>query len=508
MDSSAQSAHVFFHKVSSFVRNRSTCLRLLLCFLISTVFLGALVRPDYATDTYADVMLPASELIGNFLRGGRLITLLFFLLFRGLHIPIQFVNIFSFCTAICALTAALYILERTLHKNYIRNQIWSFILSVLLILNPFIIELFLFVEKGIMVLGVLACVVAAYFFQQYLDSRKTRSIIYSLIFVTLGTFCYQGVIGLFIVLATTFTIFKFKKWSTFLKDTALSVALYAIGPILNIIFIKVFSSGGRTDGEIILHESFLKILDGTKSLFGMFDIIPAACFLGCCAAILILWLIYCLKQRQLFQHLTLKTFAQMIYLFVVVYLAAIVPQALQNTASIWIVPRSTYVFASLFGVILTIILHNYPQLSTKSTWRAPIYLIIATLFCTQFYGFNRIIIDHYHLNALDRLRAEELYHLIREYEAKNNLTVTTIIPANDASITYSYPGLFVRGDINISAFATPWSDVSSINFWNQRRFIREAPDSTWQDYCATRDWSAFDEEQIHFSGETLQICWY
>lgn len=496
------------HKLSSFLRDNPTRLRLILYFLVSMVFLGALIQPEYATDTYADVMLPAGELITNFLRGGRLFTLLCFLFFRGLHVPIQLVDILSFGVAICALTAALYLLESILRKHFIHHHVWSFILPILLILNPFIIELFLFVEKGIMVLGILACVIAAYYFNQYLDSKTTRSILLAIIFVILATFCYQGTVGLFIVLATLFTVLKFKDWPTFLKNTARSVAIYAIGPIINIIFIKLFASSGRVNGEIIFQDSFFKILSGTKSLCEVFGIMPTICFWGCIIAFIIFWLIYCAKQRRLFYSLVPRTLLQIAYLLTVIYLAAIAPQAIQNTTSIWIVPRSTYAFATLFGIIVTVILNNYPRLTIKTWWQLSTYFITAVFLLSQFYGFNRIIISHYNLNALDRLRAEQLGQIISAYELEHHLTVTTITPANDASLTYSYPGLFVHGDINISAFTTEWSDISSLNFWAKRNFIRQTPDPAWQEYCASHDWSSFDDNQINFSGETLQICWY
>ncbi len=508
MDFIKRRLHIFSEAIKSFFRDRSACLKLIFYFLICMIFFGSLVKPEYATDTYADVMFPASEIIANFLRGGRLFTLLFFVIFRGLHVPVQFVDVLSFLIAIATLVAALYLLESILRKHFIHHKVWPSILSFLIILNPFIIELFLFIEKGIMTTGILLCVVAVYFFAKYLDSRKPKPLILTFAFVVLATFCYQGIVGLFIVLATLFVALKSKNWRTFLKDTILSVVIYAIGPILNIIFIKIFSSGGRTGGEIILQESFTKIITGTKSMFDVFGIMPATCFWGAIIAVVVLWLFYCVKQHKLFHHLTLIALAQIIYLTAVIYLAAIAPQAIQNTSAIWIVPRSTYVFASIFGIILTIILSNYPKITVKAWWQSITYLLIFSFIAVQFFGFNRIIIDHYNLNAMDRIRAVQLGQLIRDYERKNNVNVTTIMPSNDANLTYSYDGLFSRGDINVSAFSTDWSDVTSLGFWNQRTFVRQSPDSSWRDYCSSHDWTTFDTAQLKFSGDTLQICWY
>lgn len=508
MDFIKQHLHSLSETSKTFFHDRSACLRLVSYFLICMIFFGSLIKPEYATDTYADVMFPAQEIIANFLRGGRLFTLLFFVIFRGLHIPIQLVNVLSFLIAIITLVAALYLLESILRKHFIHHKVWPFILSLLIILNPFIIELFLFVEKGIMIMGILFCVIAIYFFAKYLDSRKSKPLILTFVFVALATFYYQGIVGLFIVLATLFVALKSKSWRTFLKDTVLSVIIYAIGPILNIVFIKIFSSGGRTGGEIIFQESLTKIIAGTKSMFDIFGIMPAICFWGVTITAIVLWLIYCARQRKLFQRLTLVTSAQIVYLIVVIYLAAIAPQAIQNTSAIWIVPRSTYVFASILGIILTVILANYPKITIKAWWQSITYLLTFIFITVQFIGFNRIIIDHYNLNAMDRIRAVQLGQLIRDYETKNNITITTVTPANDANLTYSYDGLFSRGDINVSAFSTDWSDVTSLGFWNQRTFTRQSPDSSWRDYCSSHDWTTFDTAQLKFSDDTLQVCWY
>lgn len=483
--------------------------RLLLYFLlISLIFFGFFIKPDFATDTYADLMLPAEEIITNFLQGGRFITVFFFIIFRGLHVDFRIVSVLSFILAILSLTFALWLLEKFLHKHLVKNRTWAFFLSLLIILNPFIIELFLFVEKGIMVFGILLCVIAASCYANYLAHHQRSSLIWTFALNILAACCYQGIVGLFIVLATLVTVANFKTWKTFFTNTILSVVIYAAGPVINILLAKLFSTGGRIGGEIILGESIVKLFDGSKNMFRLFGIMPSAVFWGLIVVALLCWLIFKIKNRQLLRPQSLFFVAQILYLTAVAVLAALAPQIVQQTASIWVVSRSTYVFASLAGIILTLLLHSAPRISAFRPLQVVLTLSISVFLIVQFASFANITLDHYGTNETDRLRAEQLGQIISDYETVTNTTVVNIMPAKDKTITASYPGFFASGDINGSAFSTPWSDTTSVGYWNGRRFNRLEPTSEWSDYCAAHDWYSSDEAQIKFKDDTLYICWY
>jgi len=497
-----------YRKALSLLHNQKR-VRIILCYLlIVLIFFGTFIRPNYTLDTYADVMTNPYDILRNFLQSGRFITAIGFVVFRGLHINVEVVDLLSFVLALIAIVAALYVLEELFRQKLIRQSTWSFVLPLLIILNPFIVELFLYVEKGIMVLGILFCVVAAVYFETYLESRQRSKLALSLLLCILATFCYQGIVGLFIVLATIINLAHFSDWKRFIKDTLLSVIIYAAGPFLNVVFIKVFTSGGRTGGAINIFESIAKIFSGSVDMINLFRIIPSIIYWGLILSVIIIYLAYSIKARQSSTKKTAITLLQIAYLFCVSYLAAIAPQLVQQTSSIWFVARSTYVFASIFGVTLAIIIQRQPKLTTHKLLHCGLLIICVLCLAIQFICFNNIIIDHYNSTEIDRFRAEQLEQIIADYELTHKQEVTAIMPAFDKHRTYFYPGIFASGDINITAFSSDWSDIANINYWTGRRFERIEPSKEWSEHCSQRDWQGFNSEQIKFQDNVLQICWY
>lgn len=477
--------------------------------LITIVFFGIFLRPDYATDTYADVMASSEHILENFLRGGRLITALGYAFFKVLHIDVRIVCVISFMLAVGCLILALYVLEELFYREILHKRLWAFVLPILILVNPFSLELFLYVEKGIMLLGVLLCVMAVYKFVAYLKSHLFSDIIQSAIFVILATFCYQGVIGLFIVLATIFVVAKSADWRQFIKNTLMSVFVYIIGPLLNLITIKIFSEGGRTDGVIDIGESLTKISAGAVNMFNLFRIMPSLCYWGLAIAAISLLVICILKARQsLFCLNNLLLLLSIMYIFIVSCLAALAPQAIQQTASIWVVARSTYAFGAMVGAILTLVIFYQPKVTLRKSWQYPMALLTTVFFIVQFMRFNTISIDHYASIAMDRARAQQILQIIEAYESNHQARIAAIAPAPDSNMIYAYPNIFASGDINITAFSAEWSDVASISYWSGRYFERVNPDKAWDEYCEQHDWQAFNIEQVDFADGVLQLCLY
>lgn len=496
-------------KILSIIKHTLRDRRLWAYLMASLLFFSIFMKMDFATDTYADIMTAPSETIAIFLRGGRPFTAFATLVFTIFGVGIRLINFLSFLLAIFSLTLALYLLERLVRKHITSSLIWASLLSILLILNPFIIEYFMFVEKGIMLLGILFCIVALYFYVNFLAQSTRRSLVLAFAFGILAVFCYQGTLGLFIVLATIFTIKQSPNFKAFVKNTLISVAIYATGVIVDFVLIKCMTSGGRTGGEIILSESIQKICASFHGLFVTFSILPAWLLPAALIAIITIWLVSRLVRGQLFTLQSAQTVAIFAYLLLVVILATIAPQLAQSTAAIWVVPRTAYVFASLPGIFLAIVLFS----STKPAElprpaNYALLLVGAILLLVQFYRFNTISVNHYESTAIDRYRSEQLAGLIAQYEAKSQTKVTEVMLAFDFSPSATYPGIFQAGDFNISSYITDWSDVNSLNYWTHNNFTRQSPTESWQVYCNTHDWDTFSFDQINFSGATLQICIY
>ena len=94
----------------------------------------------------------------------------------------------------------MYFVCDLLSKN-IKNKLACILVSALIIINPFIIELWLFVEMGIMMLSILACVLAARQINAYIQSENKKYILGASIYMLLALFCYQGTVGIFVLLS-------------------------------------------------------------------------------------------------------------------------------------------------------------------------------------------------------------------------------------------------------------------------------------------------------------------
>lgn len=490
--------------LTTFWHDKAAKQRLLLYFLAVMVFFGAFLKPDFATDTYAYAMGDFSDIVGNFLRCGRVFTAGIYTLLRLAHINICYVNIACFIIAAVSLTFALYILEKLLRRNFIPNQLWSFLLPFLILVNPFIIEYFLFIEKGIMCFCILLCVVSAYFYNDYLNRRRRSDLLKVLFLNIFATFWYQGVIGLFIVLVTLITVMKAKQLVPFIKDTLLSVGLYIIGPLVNMLVVKLFFADGRTSGGLNPIEALKATFGGVRNMFEVFGIIPTYIFWGYLIVIVIIWAYHAVRRRKL----KAIYLGQVLYLSLVIFLAAIAPQMALQPSSVWIAPRAVYAFATIIGSILTIIIYATPELVVTKPEKSIIVTMTIGFMFVQFLGFNNIILDHYSLAEIDRLRAEKIGQEIASYERANDIEIKYIATSGDQNASYSYTGIKTVADSNISAFSTDWSDVTNLNFWNGRKFVRIQPSSEWQQYCSGHDWQNFDTTQLKFSGDKLEICLY
>ena len=154
---------------------------------------------NYSVDTYLLLASPKMGYIREFISSGRIITALFFLIMGVLHLPHYLMYLMSFILAITITTLTIYELNSVLEK-YIKNKLLALLLPILIIINPFVIELWLFIEMGIMMLSIFACVKAYKHFDSYLLTKDKKEIKNIFIYMLLAVFSYQGTLAIFIAL--------------------------------------------------------------------------------------------------------------------------------------------------------------------------------------------------------------------------------------------------------------------------------------------------------------------
>lgn len=480
---------------------------LLLFFLIALIFCGGFIRPHFTTDTYNQIEFSTSQMLQWHLQNGRLLTAFGLGIARVFHLSFEMTSIISTLLAIVFLTFAMFNLYRLLSKDVAMSKIWSILATVLFFVNPFLTELFVYIETSVMLFGILLCVLAAKTFWQYLNTAdrksKYRNLFFTIGLVSLATFCYQGIVGVFIVLATILVIKSAQNVKQFIKDTAISVMCYAVGPVINVLCIKLFFHNVRVGGEIDILESIQRLAGGSVNAIRMFEIIPAWCYWGLFVLIVLVSTVIALKKSG--GKRTLLMMAQYAYIAVVTVLAAFAPQILQNSASVWVVPRSTYVFAAMVGVILVISAMQKKFLKTQVGIAGLCFAIVIYLFVVLV-GFQRVISSNYVVAEMDMVRSLTIGEKIRQSESVGDEIIKRVMIAMDGNHMFSYPGVFVFGDVNLSTYATDWSDIKGLNYYTGRDFEKVKNTAEWEEFCKGSERTFVDGDLVVVEGDVAKIC--
>lgn len=472
--------------------------KLIFCILVVIVFYGILSRANFTTDTYAVIESDKNSIALNFLMAGRFITYLFFTIFSALKLPFLVCYRISYVFAVAFLVMAIYLLDNIFKKLGVKNNITSFLLSTITLINPFTLELFLYLEKGVMVGSLLFIILATGYFLDFIVKKNKKHLLLSAAMALIATCCYQGTFGLFLVLCTLIVLIKSKSFVDFLKNSIASVALYAQAPIVNLLLTKiVLHGGGKIKGSIVLSESINKIWLTQKNMFWFFDIIPKWSILIGLALIVAVLLMSFLNNKKNYKRLFFL-FTRIFYLSLVVVFAAVAPQMLQNTENIWLVARSTFCFASIFGMILALLVLEYKN-SAKFANIIALYFMAIFLFRT-----NTILIDNYIVSSLDQRRAQAISATIEKTQGIKY--IATLRPNTERP---SYDFVFRTGDINASAAETSWSDDESINYYNGTDYISgELPDIKIQARCIDDMKKEPGIDKVYIEGDTAIVCLY
>ena len=488
--------------------------------LITLVFFAIFIKIEYATDSYSLFSDTVISRINHFMLSGRFITALWWALVNAFHFSDYLIYLSSFILALLCITLSIYNLFLVINKK-VKNKFICLVVSTITIINPFTIELFLFLEKGILTLAVLLSVLAFAKFVKYLEGDK-KSLKYVFLFMFIATFSYQGVIGLFIALSTVYIVGYSTNVKEFIKCNIIVLLGYGIPAIINLLIIRLFFSNNRVSGAINFTESIQKISEGSEKMFQLYNILPKYTFQIAVVVLIVLTIaLLFINYKEKLSKKLLKLLG-VIYVIIITLGLTIVPQLMQNTESIWFVPRSTYPFGAIVGIICIFVLVNIistdklnnVKKSSLNNINKIIYnlayivlgIISITLLILELYNFNKIEIDHYILNYLDKTNCLSIGEEIQKYERETGNKVTKICIYKDKEISFTYKGLWVSQDINISGFYADWAITDMINYYNNLDLTNGKVDEEIKQNFSEQDWDKFNTEQIIFINDTLHYC--
>ena len=467
---------------------------------IVILFFGMLIKLEYATDTYAVFNFDKEAVYMQYAMSGRFISAIVLKFIKIANFSEYAFYFSSYILAIVCATISQYKLYTTIGKD-VGNKILKIIIPTLIIINPFAIELFLFIEKGLMWLGILMCVLALENFQKYLEIKNNKYLLYSTIFMFIANCLYQGVIGIFLSISFVFILKYSKDIKQFILNNFIAGLIYGVPAIADFFAVKILFKSSRINGQIIFLDSLKKIWQNTTDMFlTAYNLLPKYTFI---LLILFTFAVFCSKIWK--EKKKLLPILKFLYIIIGVTVIAIIPQIIQPTNSIWFVPRSTYCFGALYGILVLFLAINCNlEIISKNL----IVITSITLIIFQAQIFINIENDRFLLNKKDSIVTMQIIEQIKNYEKQTKNTITEISWYQDEKTNYTYEGVFATGDMNVKAYSSDWSTAEILKYYLKRNIKLVKKDEKLADVFKIKNWDEFDKEQIIFEGNKINLCNY
>lgn len=487
-------------KVKQKIKEIFTDKKLYFYGMITLLFFGIYCLMQYAPDTYGVLSSSLRETVMHFLSCGRVVTGIFiYTLVRILKLGETGVYIVSYVLAILCTIISMYKLDKLFQKD-IKNKTICVLASIFIIINVFSIELYVYIEKGILMLSVLLCIMAVEEIRKFWEGNKKR-IIFSLILMIIANCCYQGTVGLFVAISLLYIIKYSKNIKKFIVNNIIVALTYGIPAIINFIMVRFIFTNSRVSGEIILSESIQKIYQGTKNmLLSTYGLLPKYLFF-ISIIIVSLWIIYkIIKKREKTKILEILGIG---YIILGTIFSTVVPQIMQDTNSIWFVARSSYSAGALIGILLIYANMKF-EIEKKSV---NIILILSCIFLIiQFVYFINYTVDNYKVNYEDRQIVEQIERRISQYEKETGKTITKIAIYEDKAINYTYQNIKITGDMNLKALYPEWSTLGIIRYYTGRELEQTEKDENIEQNFKDNNWDYYNDNQIILEEETMHLC--
>lgn len=472
---------------------------LLFSLTIFFFFVGFLFE-HFAADTYYLEVEGYKANADFYLQAGRVVMYVFLRAMSYLNLTFAQAKIVSLVLAMVSLIIATYTFDLIIIKK-IKNDLLSALISILVILNAFLIEYFIFAEfTGVMCFALMTAVVAAKFFLDYVENNKKEFLLFSFMAMLISMLSYQGVASLFVCIVSLLLIEKFKTWKPFFKYNILMGFIYGIPAILSFILTKIFGSTRTSITGNDYFLSFKKIIIGLWNLLiSSSNVLPKYFFIILILLIFITIVINILKSQKWILLIYFCYFMFMLVFFTVL------PQLMVGTDAIWVVARSNFAIGSIVGFsILFFILYLKPTKKIVNMF----LIIMISLISMQYIGYERIKTSNYIVNSLDKQYAMDIIKSIKEYETNSNIKITKITYYNDNNSSYIYDGTIAFGDMNVRAMRIDWSRKYIVSYYAGNKYLDAKDNKIFSNYCEINNWDTYNFNQLLFVNDELYICVY
>ena len=471
--------------------------------IIVLAFFGIFIKMNYSVDTYLLFASQNLEYIQEYIRSGRLLTALMFRILQLMRFSPAGMYTVSFIIGIVCATFSIYILYNVL-KKYIKNDMLTAIISIVIIINPFIIELWLFIEMGIMMLSILACILAYKSFDEYLEMHDIKKIYYSMLLMLIAMFSYQGTVAIFIALSAVSIILHSEKIIKIAKNTIIALICYGVPTLINFLLIMLIGNSRVGVGKNLLQTIKFILLITKEQLIKGFGLYNSTLFICIYffAFIISIFFIFNSKSRFKVKLINILKFIYIIFMTYIFTIATIIPQDIKSAVMF---PRNSYAYGSIIGLMflfITICINNEDNVKLKNTLIIAVFVILLIM---EFVQFTTIGINRYIVNYMDKYIILQIDNKIDDYEEQtgNKIENVAIYNLENSDIFYSD----INDMINVSAKNEEMSGRAILELFMHRKLenTQQSP-RIYNEYFKDNNWQMFDLDQIVLEGNTMH--WY
>lgn len=182
------------------------------------------------------------------------------------------------------------------------------------------------------------------------------------------------------------------------------------------------------------------------------------------------------------------------YLCAGTFAVGILPQLAQPDSAF----RMFYPLGAITGVLLVyLFMTEVKNRPIRSMLHTAGLLIAAVVLVFQYGIFQEIILARRADNQTDHVVIHAIEGCIERYEQESGAQVTKVAFYDDQGFQYEE-----------YAFSQSWSDANAFEVYTGRRLTKVPQKSEYAEYFASKNWSAYSEEQLIFDGDELHLCRY
>lgn len=465
-------------------------------FWIVLLYFGINSFMELATDTYA-TFEEAGTWQWMLYENGRVINGLIYYLIEALGLSGGIIYYLSYAAALFFLYLALVIISHVL-LQYREGAFFCVLLATVTVVNPFFIEYFLFIEKGLFMFAIFCNAVAFACVDYFFRAQKKKVLLLAALSLFLAVFIYQVTLGLFVLLCLPVLLKHTKSLKDFFLHNCLVAGLFGSNLLLAFLVTKFCLKSSRMGGISNIFENLwivlTKVVDiSTGKFFQMNDYYH---FILLVIAVILLC-IFLEKKRM-----NVWSFLGYLYLIAGCIIVSFFPYIMGVYGAYE--SRIIYPYGCILGILL---IWCALSLEPVRVGRKLLLVLLCFLAIWQYRNYQDIFIERYKCNQADRYLCEIIGNEIKDYEAESGIEIKTVCFYKDQVETWADKG-YHNSELNVRAQSCGWSKLNAMNYYLDKDYVMGDSLKEYTEHFSQYNWDTYADEQLIFEGDTLHICSY